>query len=204
MTQRMYIIPIVHIDIGEGSFYNVPKYFRHRMNPDSLPELAGVNYAWETWLNEDVAIIVADVDDTQHTLVNGQADVVTIPPLDNTIPTVAVRNRVRTVLENNNIPGTWVIVGMAYRSIVRIVLGMFQFHNRVVRLIGRRLFDGTLNLTLTIADLSIPMQDALAQAAADLFLDYSAVTGATTLRQLLKGMGDQFANREFEIGGFII
>ena len=202
MAQRVYLIPVLHIPLVEGAFYNVPKYFPHRVNPNASPELVGVWFGWETWLNEDTAIIVADVDATQHTFISGRADVVSVPDLDTTVANVSQRNRVRSYLEGFSVPGNWIIVGMTYRGILRIVLGMFQLHNRAVAILGRGVGSG--NLDLTVSEIPADLRLALAQAATDLGLDYSAVTPTTTLRAVLKGAGDQFASRSFGIGGLVI
>jgi len=200
MTTRLYLIPITHLT---DPIYNVPKYLPHRYNP-SLAGLEGVRWAWETYLLEDTGLIVADVDNTQHTLLSAQADVLAVPPLDNTISSAAVRNQVRNALEAVNVPGLWIVTGMSYRSVIRVVLGMWQFHNRLAAIIQHKIFDGTIDLEMTVANIPLATRDQLQIAADELGLDYSAVTGSTTVRQLLKVMGDQFAGTEFNIGGFII
>lgn len=200
MTQRIYILPVVHLT---AQSYNVPKYLPHRLNPP-ITGLEGVRWSWVTYLLENMGILVADVTDAQHTLLAGQADVLVVPGLDNTIPNTAARNTVRSILETANIPGGWVNTGMTYRSVLRVVLGLFQYHNRLTAIIQRRVFDGSLNLDMTVAQIPAAVRDRLRQAATDLELDYSWVTSATTIRQLLKGMGDQFASRSFEIGGITI
>lgn len=197
MTLQLYIIPIVHLT---NPVYIVPKYLPHRFNPP-ITGLEGVRWAWLTYLLEDNGIIVADVSDTQNTLLTDQADVLLIPLLDNIIQNTTARNRVRSVLETANIPGTWVNTGMTYRSVLRIVLGLFQYHNRLVAIIQRRVFDGSINLDMTVNQIPSNVRDRLQEAADGLGLDYSWVTGATTIRQLLKGMGDQYAGREFRIDG---
>ena len=200
MTARLYLIPITHLT---DPTYNVPKYLPHRHNP-ALAGLEGVRWAWETYLLEDIGLIVADVSDTQHTLLSAQVDVLAVPPLDNTIGSVAVRNQVRNVLEAVNVPGLWVTVGMSYRQVVRVILGMWQFHNRLATIIQHKIFDGSVNLEMTVTNIPLATRNQLQVAADGLGLDYSSVTGSTTVRQLLKGMGDQFASTEFNIGGFVI
>lgn len=197
MTIRLYVVPVVHLT---SPVYEVPKYLPHRFNPP-LAGLEGVPWAWVTYLLEDVGIIVADVTVAQDALLVGQADVLGVPPLDNTIPNATARNKVRNVLEAANVPGTWVNTGMTYRSVLRVVLGLFQFHNRAVARLARRVWDGSISLSTTISQLPQSVVDHLRGAADDLGLDYSAVTGATTLRQLMLGIGQQFAAREYIISG---
>lgn len=197
MTIQLYVIPVVHL---VTPVYEVPKYFPHRHNPP-LAGLEGVPWAWVTYLLEDVGIIAADVDATQDALLAGQADVVGVPPLDNAIHNATARNKVRSMLEASNVPGTWVNTGMTYRSVLRVVLGLFQFHNRVVARLSRRVWDGSISLSTTVNQLPQPVADHLRNAADDLGLNYSAVTGTTTLRQLLLGIGQQFAAQTMTISG---
>ena len=200
MASRLYLIPVVHLTDPK---YEVPAYLPHRLNP-AIIGLEGIAWAWTTYLLEDVGLTMADVDDTQHALLSAQLDVLAVPSLDNTIANVAVRNQVRTALEAVSVPGLWVTAGMTYRSVIRVMLGMWQFHNRLVALVQHRIFDGSVNLEMTVADIPLATRNQLQVAADGMGLDYSAVTGSTTIRQLLKGMGDQFAGTEFNIGGFLI
>lgn len=187
MTVHLYVLPIVHLI---DPLYDVPKYLPHRFN-SPLVGLENLFWALVPYQLEDVALLIADVTDAQHTLLSAQTDVIAVPPLDNTIQNATVRNRVRTVLEAANVPAGWVNVGMTYRSVVRTVISLFAYHRPVVRRLGRRLFDGTVNLDLTVSQLPSNARDFLQASADELGLDYTGVTGATTLRDLLKLMADQ-------------
>ncbi len=198
MTQRLYVLPVVHLTTPN---HNVPKYLPHRFNP-AMAGLEGVRWAWQTYLLDDLGVLVADVTTAQNTLLSGQSDVLVVPTnLDSTVPNTTTRNRIRTLLEAAGVPGTWVNTGMVYRTIVRSVLGCCQYHNRLVGLAQRRLFDGSVNLDMTVGQLPAGIRDRLQGAADGLGLDYSWVTASTTLRTLFKGMGDQYAARELRIDG---
>jgi|SRR3990167_583555 len=190
MTTRLYLLPVLHLT---DPVYNVPKYLPHRFNP-ALAGLEGVVWAWVTYLLEDAGLLIADVDDAQHTLLLGKADVIAVPPLDTTIGNATVRNRIRNILEAASIPADWVAVGMTYRQVVRTVICLFQFHNRAVARLLRRLWDGTINMEMTVSEIPAGTRDRLQETADELGLDYSGVTGSTTLRVLLKGMADQINN----------
>jgi len=189
MTVHLYVLPVLHL---VDPNYNVPKYLPHRFNP-ALVGLENVPWAWETYLLEDIALLIADVTDPQHTLLSGQADVIAVPPLDNTIANATARNRVRTVLEAASIPAGWVSVGMTYRQVVRLVICMFQFHNRLVARLQRRLFDSSVNLDMTVSQIPEGTRTWLQDVAGEFGLDYSGVTGSTTLRDLLKLLADQMS-----------
>jgi hypothetical protein len=150
---------------------------------------------------EDVGIILADVTPAQHTLLSGQADVLAVPPLDNAIPNDTVRDMIRNFLENQNLPALWVNTGMTYRTVLRVTLGVFQFHDRFVSSLQRRLWDGSINLNTTIGSLSQPIRDLLQNVANSFNLDMSGISGSTTIREMLRSIGQQFATRTFTISG---
>ena len=80
---------------------------------------------------------------------------------------------------------------------------MFTFFNRYVANGGRLSANG---YTLNTAWSEMPglVQQRLRTTADEFGFDYSSVTGATTIRQLLKGMADQFGDIEYRIGGMVI
>lgn len=200
MTQRLYLIPINHISIGDqGDIYHTPKYLPHRLDP-ALAGLEEVRFTWEIFWLGHTAIVVADTDDTQNGLLIAQTDVVAVPPLDSTIA-AGVLPVVQSVLETGGIPGNWVQVGMSYRQVLRIILGIMQFHKRFMALSGRRAGDGPVALTLRVNQIPQATRTILQNVATEFGLDFSAVTGTTAVRQLLIGMGQQFASRSFTISG---
>ncbi len=202
MTWRLYIVPITKIDTGDGTEFAAPKYFFGRLT-SGLPGMEGVQWAWERYVWESHGIIAADVSDTQHVLLNAQTDVIAIPALDNTIPNATVRNRVRNILEAGNIPGDWVDIGMTYREIVRVVLNVWRFANRYISK-GGKIFAGGVTLDTTWSQIPALAQQRLRDTADEFGLDYSAVTPTTTIRQILKGMADQFGEVIYTIGGIVI
>lgn len=197
MTVNLYTVPVIHLSSPR---YEVPKYLPHRFNAP-IAGLENVSWAWETYLLEDFGLIIADVTSPQDNLLRNQADVLAVPPLDNSINNNSVRDTVRNYLEAASIPGSWINTGMSYRAILRIVLGLFYFHNRLVVRVQRRFWDGTITLDTTVGQLTLEAIQQARNTADDLGLDYSAVTSATTIRQLLLGVGQQFSNRSLKISG---
>jgi len=55
MTVHLYVLPVLHL---VDPNYNVPKYLPHRFNP-ALVGLENVPWAWETYLLEDIALLIA-------------------------------------------------------------------------------------------------------------------------------------------------
>ena len=202
MTWRLYIVPITKIDTGPGTEFAAPKYFFGRLT-NGLAGMEGVKWAWERFVWESHGIVAADVSDAQHALLDSQTDVIVIPALDNTIPNATVRNRIRNILEAGNIPGTWVNTGMTYRVVVRNVLNIWRFANRYISK-GGKIFTGSVTLDTTWSQIPALAQQKLIETANEFGLDYSAVTGATTIRQILKGMADQFGEIVYQLGEIVI
>jgi hypothetical protein len=202
MMWRIYIVPIEHIDLGPGKEFAAPKYFFGRLT-NGLSGMEGVVWAWERYVWENHGVVAADVSDAQHALVSAQTDVIAVPALDDVIPNASARNRVRSILEAGNIPGSWVATGMSYRVVLRTVLNVFQFFNRYVAK-GGRVFVTGITLDTTISQLPAIAVTRLQETAAEFGLDTSAVTGATTLRQVFKGLADQFGDVARQIGGMVI
>lgn len=198
MAVELYLIPVVH---PGGN--NAPKYLPTRFDPSNVePGLENVKWAWTTYLGEDAGLLIADVTPAQDSQLAGYSDVLKVPPLDNTINNNNQRDAVRDALEGSFIPGTWVNVGMTYREVIRKVLHIFEYHARSVAINQGPLFRGdTVNLDLTVSQIPQQKRDALQQTAEEFELDYSWVTGTTTLRELLKGIADEFADEPYRVAG---
>lgn len=200
MTIQLYILPEVSTADGR---YNAPKYIAKRLIVP-LSGLEGVQWTWVFVALGDAGIVAVDGTTAEHNLLAAQTDVLQIPPLDNAIPNNTARNKVRSVLEGFNLPGTWVNTGMTYRTVLRVTLGTIQFLSRLTFRLQRKIFDGSVTLDMTVSQIPLAARNQLQNAAGDLGLDYSSVTGTTTVREMLRLMGVQFSNTQFEIRGITI
>jgi len=129
---------------------------------------------------------------TQAELSTLQADssCLVVPPLDNTIGAGAL-NTVKSELEALDIPAQWVQVGMTYRTVLRVVVGMSQLTQRMSGILGVNVtIPGNLNRT--ISQLPANYQTALYQACSELGIDSSEILSSTTLREALRNFGQQF------------
>jgi hypothetical protein len=124
---------------------------------------------------------------TADASVAAQADVTTIPPLDNTVAVVATQN----ALEGLNMPAQWVSAGMTYRTVLRVVVGMAQLVQRVRGLGTPVVLAG--NLDRTVNSFSAGVIANIATACDQLGIDRTNITGTTTLREALRIFGQQFA-----------
>jgi hypothetical protein len=149
---------------------------------------------------DDVGVVNASTSGAQDSSVSANADAILIPPLDNTIGAGALA-QVQSALEGLNVPAQWVQVGMSYRTVVRVVCGFAQLVQRTTGLNNANRIRLAGNLDKTMAQIPAAMRTTLQQAADDLNLDRSGITGATTLREALRIVGQQFAaNRELYLG----
>lgn len=192
MEIRFYLIPIEMINAGRG-----PKYIKWRFNPDGLD----VQWSMKDFGSLDIGLIAVNADQADHDILSAAEDVTAIPAnLDNNIPAGAL-NTVRAELEALGIPGNWVGTSNTYREVVRFVAGLFQFAQRHAGLHDSQQIRPTnVNLSNTWSDLPAQWRSNL-QATADSFgYDYSGVTGATTLRVVLKALGDQWADTPIHFG----
>jgi len=200
---KIYLIPVIR---RGHPIYRIPKYFWHSPSGyEGLPELENVRQGHQlTHKLEDLYVLIANLDATQEAALLAQPDVIAIQDLDNTIPNITVRDIIRSYLEAVSIPSQWVVVGMSYRIILRVVIGLWRFRAIIQHFAGHRIFLETLNLDKTIGELSTEMRDALAATSDALDLDYSSITGLTTIREMLYIAGQQFATIEYQLGSITI
>jgi len=155
---------------------------------------------------DPVFLVLADVTNPQHNQLNNQNDVTSIiqyANLDNTVPANAV-TAVRNGLEALNIPGNWVDSTDTWRFVMRIVMSCFQFQQRVHGMNGRSVFREGVDLSRTWSSLPVGIRTDI-QAAADSFgWDYSSLTGASTLREVLRTLAIQWGSEPFVIGGYSV
>lgn len=171
------------------SFYLVPietvaGIFGPTRQPKYVPAL-GV--AWAMVDFGESAIVWAAASSAQDTAMAAHADATVVPTLDNTI----VVNATQNALETLNIPGQWLNASMTYRTVLRVVVGMAQLVQRV-RGLGSS-FNPAGNLDKTLAQIPADVRNNIATACDQLGIDRSGFTGTTTVREVLRSFGQQFA-----------
>ena len=195
MTIRFYILPI---DVYNG--VRGPKYFGGW--PARAVQHAGFACPWSMKdfgsINE--AVLCADIAAADHTTLEANADVLSIPTnIDSTLNTTA-RNAARTFCVTYNLPGTWINTGMTYRTVLRTVCGFFFFFQRVTGILGHDINLTTGWLDLQVQNIPADIRQAMADAATQKGYDYSMVTGTTTMRVILKAMADAWGTQPIYFG----
>lgn len=142
----------------------------------------------------DSAVVFTISNASQDAAIAANADVRQIPPLDNVVAVAATQQ----ALEDLNIPSQWVVAGMTYRSVLRVVIGMAQLVQRMKGMGLPVVIAG--NLDKTMSQFSAAIRQGLSDAAVSLDLDVSGISGATTLREALRNAGEQFVARGVALG----
>lgn len=165
---------------------------------------AGFSVSMIRFGNNPHCLVYSPCDVATDLLVVANADVHRLPDNLDSTPILAQVNAVQTFLENNNIPAGWVTTATTWRTIVRDVVSMFLFVQRYQGAGGPAVFTGGVTLASTFGSLPQAVRTALTTAATDQGFDTSGLTGATTLRQILRAMGLQWGARPILIGDLSI
>lgn len=185
---RYYVMPLGVTPNGTRR----PKYFRDRRS-DTDPTLIDAPYTIIPYGLIDACLVVADVTTTQHADLVANLDVAAAPQnIDQTI-SVSALPQVRAVLEVLCIPAGWVTTSHTYRQILRMAGGLFQFSERHHALHNEQLIDSQDQLDLQWNEIPLARRGRIRETANSLGYGYDWVTGTTTVRQMLKVLGDQWA-----------
>lgn len=139
-------------------------------------------------------LVAADTTPAQDAALSALPQVIKIP--DNLDQQVGpALNTVQNLLEARNIPAGWITSNTTYRTILKMVMGLGGFLQRfpmIAKNWNRLLGPGGLDLNTQWGDIPPAIRQQLSDTAKSLNLDTSAITGTTTVRQLLKGISDQW------------
>lgn len=160
---------------------------------------------------EPVCIVGADLTIADDATVAGQADVHPLPFNLSATLTSGQVSAVQSFLEAGHIPGGWVTTDLTWTQVARTVLGVFSFFQRFATTyaaaIGQppqSVFAANLTLDTTFGSLPAAVRSALSATAQAFGFSTAGVTGATTLRVILKAMADNFQGRPFSFNGAVI
>ena len=183
MTLNLYVMPI--IGTGTKQDQRRPKY-----------ETTFQAFAWGMYDygNEPWCLVgVVDIDAATDASLTANADCLGLPTNLNQTLTSTQRTRVSNALENANIPGTWVTTSNTWRDVVLFVGAVCQFAQRYQGgTCGGQWFTGGVTLATTFGALSAAIQQCLLDAASSFNFDTSGLTSGTTLRAILRNIGQQY------------
>ena len=191
MVRRVYILPATRVASGPGSSAAVSRT-PSNVGRGADAVVTGVYLRGMDYGLQPVFLALCEVDAAQHGLIAAQQNVTVIPAnLSGTVGAGA-RAAVEAALEGWKIPGNWVTAAMTYRQVLKGVATIFQIAQRLHGMFGVEAFPSGVTLSTTMAQLTQGQRNAL-QAVVDSFgWDRSSITGATTMRQFLRAMAQQW------------
>lgn len=211
MAFRLYIVPVVGV-AGNRANPPRPKYFLSDASGQGVTPIiaggqswSGVDYGLEKWM-----VVGADLTSSDDLLVVGQADAFALPVDLGVQLNAAQVTSVKAKLEAINVPAGWVTAALTWVVVVRKVLGMFSWMQRVGQIYydatGQFLnvFSASVSLDTAFGSLPQAVQDAMTGAAQSFSFSTAGLTSGTTLRVILKAMADNFANQQYSFNGTLI
>lgn len=200
MTVHLYFVPVVMPD-GE----RVPKYVA-----GSAP-LVACNWGMMDYGLIDLAFLAADVTLAQHQTLFDQADVLSIDPRNGTsrnldgLATAGEVAALKSYLDTagNFVPMAWATTADTRRAILRGVCGMFLFMQRLHGLSNSSPLTWGVTLATTWGQLTQQQRDWILQAAADIGYTGQTPANGTTLRTILKTVGDGWGTKPIGLGGLL-
>lgn len=197
MAMNVYVMPAV-VTTGDLPA-RFPKYFAPGQ-PFAAYNWVGLDYGVENVF----LVAAADVTAADQSTLAGFADVIAVPPLSQTVG--AQVTTVQSRLESLNIPGQWVTSSMSYGSVCRYTAVFMTIMQTLTQQMGRpSLFQGTgITLATKWGQLPAAVQQNLLDLAAHLNMSTAALTGTTTVRQVLKALADQWPAVAIPVGGTVL
>jgi hypothetical protein len=189
---RFYVLPVEQVGIYRG-----PKYFHWRYDPD--PPGIDCQWAMKDYGSVNECVIAADLTAADDTALRSNGDVYGFPEnLDANMP-ASERNKLNAVLDAAFVPRQWVLSGVTYRVALRTITTMFFYMQRLTTL-GGNPFEWGITLNTKWSELSAQQKEWITQAAWDLGFTIDFITANSTVRQIIKGMADQWGARPVLFG----
>lgn len=186
MVLSLYVMPIT--GTGTRTDMRRPKY-RDSIFP--FPPFQSMMYDYG---DEPQCLVgIVDITAAADTALKANSDVFPVPAnLDSTVSAVNTRNAIRTQLEANEFPGTWVQTTTSYREIVLMVGSLCQFAQRYQGLVGGRWFSGTVHVNQNFSVLTQAQQDGISTTAQSFGFTTTILQPTSVIRAVLLDMSSQY------------
>ncbi len=203
MAVELFIVPMVVPATPSFADPIRPKYVKD----PAVNRWGSIRYS-----TADDAIVLIDATQVYLDSVAGESDafrIATEANIDNTLNAAQV-TAARTFFEVRDVPGEFVNIGDTRREVIRGVVGMFLFSQRLEGAFGvgfREKFTSRgMTLDSTWQDFPQVLKDEFLLIRDDHGWTNTelGVTNASTLRQILKAVSDQFENTPIVISQFEI
>lgn len=193
---RFYLMPM----IGTGIDRTDPRRPKYAATIDAAP--GGFWWPPMVYGTQSVCLVKAIVDQATHDTIVADATVDALP--QDLEPPVGAGGlaAIQTAFESRNIPGSNLLAAtMTWRQVVRAYIVMCQFLQRMEETYQVVFFGGGVTLATTYSALSAAKKAVLQDMATSMSMSTGGVTGATTVRQMLKLMYDQWPASLLRFGG---
>jgi hypothetical protein len=183
MALNCYVMPI--IGAGVKGDPRRPKY---------LTTFQAFAWGMFDYGNEPQCLVgVVDINAATDTALTANNDVYAAPTnLNTTVGTGATLTRLRSGLEADNLPGTWIQSTTTYRQIVAFVGACCQIMQRYQGQGLPFVFQPGVTLDTTYGTLPAGTQQGLLTAAQSFGLDTSILVSANALRTIIQNLADQY------------
>lgn len=182
----------------------VPKYASTFLQGGLAPgsSFSHSHFGMMDFRGEGHCLVHSDCDSAADAAVSANADVQRLPDnLDENL-TAGQVTAVGNHLESFHIPADWVTTALTWRTVLRRIAGLYQFIQRYKGLGGPGpIFGGAVTLSTTFASLPLTARNALVGTANSFGYDTSALSGASTVRAILKTMALQWGAAPILING---
>jgi len=194
MMIRYFVLPVERSVAGHQ---RGPKYFAWRYDPDP----PGIVCPWslKDYGMIDEGVLCADIEAGDLASVSAHADVFTFPnDLDANMPQGEM-TALAALLESAFAPAHWLTGSLTYRAVLRTVTASFLFMQALTTLGGDpRTWGITLNTRWN--QLTTQQQGWITGCVAGIGYDVAWIAANTTMRNLIKGMADQWGSRPILFG----
>jgi hypothetical protein len=126
---RFYFVPVQTVTINTQN-YLVPTHFWTPRVFQGDTELQGVFYSIIPFGRVPVGLLSVNVNAAQQTYLSTVSDILAVPASIDTVITAGQVATVKSKLEAFNIPAAWVNAGDSYRTVMREIVGYFEFIQR--------------------------------------------------------------------------
>ena len=200
MAVRLYVLPYEANTATPGRTIRGPKSLAGAHDTDPSDNVAVTDWVGKSYGLFPWGLVAVDADAAGHAALSAQASAHLVPTSGNV--TLANRDTVRSFLESVSLPGNWVTATTTWQEVYRTVGGFMQFAGRVDELagvaegstpsLGERL---QFNLGVQWQNIPTALQNIVVQVAQEFGYDTSPIQPTTTVRQILKALGDGWGSQ---------
>jgi hypothetical protein len=186
--KRNYVMPKIYGQLYPGSSESRgyrPKYFAHEST------WSAVDYG-----DDPIMLVCSDLSEVDHALLISQPDVISLPNLDDRFTTPRF-NALLNWCENNGIPSDKFNANMTCAEILRTMIRIWKFHQRMKGIGVDGLFRNGRNQERLIGSLSAKLREDIQAAIVSFNWDSNYLNDNLSIRDVLKQVADFSQGRTY-------